>query len=78
VYSVTVYEFHDPRNLPLPKLTEFVLPENDAQFAKWSQRRRFVCSKSRNEARPNPALHTDRCQMHRFQNRSLSARPVSL
>jgi hypothetical protein len=22
-------------NLPLPKLTEFVLPENDAQFAEW-------------------------------------------
>jgi hypothetical protein len=34
-YQVTVYDFHDPLNLPLPKLAEFILPENDAQFAEW-------------------------------------------
>jgi hypothetical protein len=34
-YQVTVYDFHDPLSLPLPKLAEFVLPENDAAFGKW-------------------------------------------
>jgi hypothetical protein len=34
-YQVTVYDFHDPLDLPLPKLGEFVLPENDARFGEW-------------------------------------------
>ena len=34
-YQVTVYDFRDPLKLPLPKLAEFVLPDNNAQFAKW-------------------------------------------
>jgi hypothetical protein len=34
-YQVMVYDFHDPLNLPLPKLAEFVLPENDAEFGGW-------------------------------------------
>lgn len=34
-YQVTVYNFHDPLNLPLPKLAEILLPENDAEFEEW-------------------------------------------
>ena len=34
-YQVTVYDFHDPLSLPLPKLAKFVLPENDAKFGEW-------------------------------------------
>lgn len=34
-HQVTVYDFHEPLNLPMPKLAEFVLPENDAKFAGW-------------------------------------------
>jgi hypothetical protein len=34
-YQVTVYDFNDPLNLPLPKLAEFVLPDNDAKFEGW-------------------------------------------
>lgn len=34
-YQVTVYDFRDPLNLPLPKLAEFFLPENDAEFGEW-------------------------------------------
>jgi hypothetical protein len=34
-YQVTVYDFHDPLNLPLPKRAEFVLPENDSEFGGW-------------------------------------------
>jgi hypothetical protein len=40
-YQVTVYDFHDPLNLPLPKLAEFVLPENDARFAGWVNQTTF-------------------------------------
>jgi hypothetical protein len=34
-YQVTVYDFRDPLDLPLPKLAEFVLPGNNAQFGEW-------------------------------------------
>jgi hypothetical protein len=34
-YQVTVYNFHEPLNLPLPKLAEFELPDNDAEFEEW-------------------------------------------
>jgi hypothetical protein len=35
-YQVTVYDFRQPLDLPLPKMGEFNLPENDAQFAEWA------------------------------------------
>ena len=35
-YQVTVYDFRDPMNLPLRKLGEFVLEENDARFGEWT------------------------------------------
>lgn len=34
-YQVTVYDFSDPLNLPLPVLAEFELPENDEEFGEW-------------------------------------------
>ena len=33
--QVTVYDFRCPMELPLPKIVEFQLPENDAQFVEW-------------------------------------------
>lgn len=40
-YQVTVYDFNDPLDLPLPKLVEFVLPENNAQFKEWVSEEAF-------------------------------------
>jgi hypothetical protein len=34
-YQVTVYDFRNPLELPLPKLAEFVLPDNGARFGEW-------------------------------------------
>jgi hypothetical protein len=34
-YQVTVYDFRSPLALPLPTISEFQLPENDAQFVEW-------------------------------------------
>jgi hypothetical protein len=34
-YQVTVYDFRYPMELPLPRIAEFQLPENDAKFVAW-------------------------------------------
>jgi hypothetical protein len=34
-YQVTVYDFRDPMNLPLPVIAEFLLPDNNAKFGEW-------------------------------------------
>jgi len=34
-YEVIVYDFTDPLNLPLKRLTEITLPDNCAQFKEW-------------------------------------------
>lgn len=44
-FQVMVYDFHDPLDLPLPKLVEFVLPDANAQFGGWASESAFrVCS----------------------------------
>jgi len=40
-YQVTVYDFRAPLDLPLPKLAEYVLPENDAEFMDWGTEEEF-------------------------------------
>lgn len=40
-YMVTVYDFQEPLNLPSPKLAEFILPENNAQFYEWATESMF-------------------------------------
>ena len=41
-YQVTVYDFREPLTLPLPTIAQFVLPENDAKFGKWTSADSFT------------------------------------
>lgn len=34
-YQLTVYDFRDPMNLPLPIIVQFDLPGNNAKFGQW-------------------------------------------
>lgn len=34
-FQVTIYDFRDPMNLPLPTIAQLDLPANDAQFDEW-------------------------------------------
>ncbi len=34
-FQITVYDFREPMNLPLPTIAEFMLPGNNAKFKEW-------------------------------------------
>jgi hypothetical protein len=50
-YQVTVYDFREPMNLPLPKVGEFVLTGGSARFGGWVSATAFTLVEPGEEAR---------------------------